>query len=97
MTPLTLFLYLQILDILTTVCGLKLGADEINPIAHSLMSQFGIWRGIAIIKGFSVASALFMVYYLKAQVPNFINRVFAGVVVWNLLGLLVLIFMKGKV
>ena len=80
---LTVFVALQLLDVVTTLIGLQLGADEgsvfigrlmsVGPVAALLISK--------IMAVFLVAAAL---RFKRPRVVVFVNYWFALVVAWNL-------------
>jgi hypothetical protein len=41
--PLTYFVVAELLDILSTVMGLVLGLDELNPVTAGVLHRFGAW------------------------------------------------------
>lgn len=45
-----LFFVLQVLDLITTVIGLRLGLSELNPIAALMINYLGLWVGIVCAK-----------------------------------------------
>ncbi len=82
MACLPVFLCLQLLDFLTTVIGLTLGAGEISPLTRLFM-QLGPVAGVAIAKGFAFLLAGMCVWLRRRHVIRWINYYFAGLVVWN--------------
>jgi len=79
---LALFLYLQVLDFLTTVLGFRFGAQEISPFIRQLM-RFGPVAGIAASKLVAVAIAGVCLWTRRERVIGWINYFYAGLVVWN--------------
>lgn len=77
------FVFLQFLDLLTTVLVLKLGGYEANPLVHYL--RFGPVGGLVIAKGLVVAIGGAVIWYHRHRVVFIANYAYAGVVCWNLL------------
>jgi len=83
-----LFLGLQILDVLTTLIGLHVGAQEgSNFIGHLLQS--GPLAGLIVSKILAAGLAAFAVFLNRKRVLVFLNIWFAGVVGWNLIAIYV--------
>jgi hypothetical protein len=78
-----LFLGLQILDVLTTLVGLHLGAQEGSTFIGHLL-QTGPVSGLIISKILAAGLAAFAVFLNRKRVLVFLNIWFAGVVLWNL-------------
>lgn len=87
---LTVFVFLQVLDILTTLIGLRLGAGEASAFVGSLM-HLGVVPGLMISKILAVILVLFALRRKKTQIVVLANIWFAGLVTWNL----VLILSQG--
>lgn len=78
-----IFLYLQVLDVLTTLVGLKLGAAEANPFIRWMMH----WHpGGAIVASKLVALGLagLCIWSGRHRVLRRISYWYASLVVWNL-------------
>jgi hypothetical protein len=82
------FLYLQILDFLTTLVGLKLGIAEASPFIRSLL-HFGPSVAVAASKIVAIALAGLCIGLNRSYLVRWINYWYAGVVVWNLCNILV--------
>jgi hypothetical protein len=80
---LQLFLYLQVLDFLTTMVGLKYGLGEASPFIRSLM-HLGPAAAVILSKGVAVALALLCIRINKAHLIRRANIWYAALVVWNL-------------
>ena len=78
-----LFLGLQILDVLTTLIGLHLGAQEGSAFIGQLL-QTGPLNGLIVSKILAAALAAFAVFLNKKRLLVFLNFWFAGLVVWNI-------------
>ena len=77
------FLYLQLLDFLTTLVGLKYGLQEASPFIREVMS-LGPVLGLLLSKLIAFALAGFCLGIRKAHLIRLINYWFAALVVWNL-------------
>jgi hypothetical protein len=80
---LEVFLYLQLLDVLTTLVGFSLGNAEASPFIR-LMVRWGPLAGLAASK--LLAAALVLVCYRLGRVAlvRWINYWYAALIVWNL-------------
>jgi hypothetical protein len=83
MLYLQVFLYLQVLDFLTTLVGFKLGAEEASPFIR-LLVPFGPTLGLFLSKLLAVALAGVCIWLNKRYLVHWINYWYAGLVVWNL-------------
>jgi len=81
------FLYLQVLDLLTTLVGLKLGISEASPFIRSLL-HFGPSFAVAASKIVAVGLAGICVGLNRSHLVRWINYWFAGLVIWNLCNIL---------
>ncbi len=77
------FVYLQLLDLLTTLLGFRLGASEASPFIRALF-YFGPAVGVAMSKGVALGLGGVCVWLKKDRVIGWINYWYAGLVVWNL-------------
>jgi len=82
------FIYLQLLDLLTTLVGFRLGAAEVSPFIRVLMHA-GPAVGVTISKLFALALGGVCVATKKAHLIRWASYWYAGLVVWNLMVLLV--------
>lgn len=82
-----LFVYMQLLDLLTTLVGFKLGAAELSPFIRSLM-HVGPVLGVALSKLLALGLGAWCVYTNKRHVIRWITYWYAGLVVWNLMVML---------
>lgn len=79
---LIIFLYLQLLDVLSTLIGFSLGNTEASPFVR-LLIRFGPVAGLVLSK--AVALGLVVCFTLKRmRMIRFINYWYAGLVFWNL-------------
>jgi hypothetical protein len=83
-TPsLTVFVALQVLDILSTLLGLQLGAQESSIFLARLM-HFGPMTALLLAKILAVALVATALKMRRPRVVVFLNYWFAAVVTWNL-------------
>jgi hypothetical protein len=82
-----IFLYLQVLDFLTTMVGFHFGAAEASP-AIRWMTHFGPAVGVAASKLIAVAIGGISLWLNKRHLIRLVNFWYAGLVVWNLFVLL---------
>jgi hypothetical protein len=86
---LQLFLYLQVLDLVTTLVGFRLGASELSPFVRWL-TEIGPATGVLLSKVVAVGLAAFCVITARYRTIRLINYWYAGLVLWNL-GILLLL------
>jgi len=82
-----IFIYLQLLDLLTTLVGFKVGAAEASPFIRMLMHT-GPVMGVAISKLLALALGGLCVYLKKYKLIRIATYWYSGLVVWNLMILL---------
>jgi hypothetical protein len=80
---LTAFVFLQVLDILTTLIGLQMGAREASIFIGRLM-QVGPVAALLIAKLFAVLLVAAALRFKRPRLVVFLNYWFAIVVSWNL-------------
>jgi len=78
------FIYLQLMDLLTTLVGFKLGAAEASPFIRILMHA-GPATGVIVSKLLALALGGVCVYARKLHLIRWISYWYAGLVVWNLM------------
>lgn len=84
------FSYLQVLDYLTTVAFLLLGIQEGNPLVRVAMEVApSPLFGLAAVKLAALGLALYCLKLGKDRLLHRINIMFAVVVAWNLVALIV--------
>jgi Domain of unknown function (DUF5658) len=81
------FIYLQLLDLLTTLVGFKMGAGEASPFIRVLM-QAGPAAGVAASKLIALGLGALCVYLKKQHLIRWATYWYGGLVVWNLMVLL---------
>jgi hypothetical protein len=82
-----IFIYLQLLDVLTTLVGFKLGAAEASPFIRVLMHA-GPAAGVVVSKVLALGVGAICIYTGKHHVIRWITYWYGGLVVWNLMVLL---------
>ncbi len=82
-----IFIYLQLLDLLTTLVGFKLGAGEASPFIRLLMHA-GPVAGVAASKALALGLGGLCVYLKKHKLIRWATYWYGGLVVWNLMILL---------
>jgi Domain of unknown function (DUF5658) len=78
------FVYLQLLDFLTTLAGFKVGAHEASPFIVTLIHSSSPAFGVAASKIIALAIGGVCVAADKARLIGWINYWYAALVVWNL-------------
>ena len=82
------FIYLQLLDLLTTLVGFRLGAAEASPFIRLLMHSSPA-LGILASKVLALALGAVCVYLRKSHLIRWATYWYGGLVVWNLMIMLV--------
>jgi hypothetical protein len=82
------FVYLQVLDFLTTLVGFKLGVPEASPFVRSLM-HFGPSFAVAASKIMAISLLGLCVALGRSHLVRWINYWYAALIVWNLFSILV--------
>lgn len=80
---LQVFLYLQLLDFLTTIVGLRLGLVEVSPFIRWLMGAGPVF-GALLSKLMAVALAAFCLWIHRDRILRWLNYWYGALVVWNL-------------
>lgn len=83
MFTIQVFVYLQVLDFLTTLLGFRLGASEASPFIRHLL-QFGPAMGVGLSKFLALGLCAFCVWQKKRHIIGWVNYWYAGLVIWNL-------------
>ena len=83
-----LFLYLQVLDLLTTLVGFKLGISEASPFVRSLM-HFGPGIAVAASKIAAIVLAGLCMALNRSHLIRLINYWYAALIIWNLGSILI--------
>ena len=80
---LTIFVALQVLDILTTLLGLEMGAEEGSAFLAKLM-KVGPVAALLIAKIIAVMLVAIAIKVKRPRIVVFLNYWFAAIVSWNL-------------
>jgi hypothetical protein len=78
------FVYLQLLDLLTTLVGFRVGAAEASPFIRALMHA-GPMVGVVLSKLLALGLGGYCIYTKKLGLIRLINYWYGGLVVWNLM------------
>ena len=81
------FIYLQLLDLLTTLVGFRVGAGEASPFIR-LMMHAGPAAGVIASKLVALVLGGVCVYVKKYNLIRWVSYWYAGLVVWNLMVML---------
>lgn len=82
MNVIELFFLLQVLDFMTTLAGLRLGGVEMSPFARWLI-QIDTVGGLTVVKLIGFLLGGYCVWSRRLNVIQWVNYVFAAIVVWN--------------
>ncbi|MGA2116952.1 MAG: DUF5658 family protein [Bryobacteraceae bacterium] len=77
------FLYLQLLDLLTTLVGFKVGAVEASPFIRVLMHA-GPALGVLSSKALALALGGVCVYQKRMHLIRWVSYWYGALVIWNL-------------
>ena len=77
------FLYLQVLDVLSTLIGFSLGNGEASPFVR-LLIRWGPVNGLLLSKIVAVGLASVCLLLRRRKLIHWINYGYAALVVWNL-------------
>ncbi len=84
------FSYLQILDFLTTIAFMVLGVREGNPLIRwAIDVSPSPVVGLAVVKIAALCLGIYCMYKRKLRLLTRINYLFAVVVAWNLVALII--------
>ncbi len=82
--------YLQVLDFLTTVAFLVHGVEEANPLVRLAISMsHGVLPGLLLVKVMAFVLGVYCWRMGKERLLSRINILFALVVAWNLIAMIV--------
>ena len=88
MGTIQVFVGLQLLDLLTTLLGFKLGAAEASPFIRMLMHA-GPTAGVVLSKVLALALGGVCIYTGKSHLIRWISYWYGGLIAWNLMVMLV--------
>ena len=83
MSTIYIFVYLQLLDLLTTLVGFRVGAAEASPFIRMLMHA-GPVAGVIGSKVLALALGAYCIAIKKHHLIRWISYWYGGLVVWNL-------------
>jgi hypothetical protein len=84
MLILQVFIYLQVLDFLTTLVGFKLGASEASPFIAKLIHVSSPAIGVAASKMVGLGIGALCVATHRVKMLEWANYWYAALIVWNL-------------
>jgi hypothetical protein len=84
MLAIQVFIYLQLLDFLTTLIGFKLGATEASPFIAKLIHASSPALGVGASKIVGLGIGAMCVALNRERLVGWINYWYAGLIVWNL-------------
>ena len=84
MLMLQIFVYLQLLDLVTTLLGFRVGAVEASPFIAKLIHSSSPILGVAASKGLAIGIGAVCMFTGRARLVGWINYWYAGLVIWNL-------------
>ena len=83
MAPTQVFLYLQLLDLLTTLVGFMVGAAEASPFIRVMMHA-GPALGVLSSKALALALGGVCVYQKRMHLIRWVSYWYGALVIWNL-------------
>ena len=84
MTAIPVFLYLQLLDVLTTLVGFRFGASEASPFIAKLIHASSPALGVAASKVVGLGLGGMCIAMNRARLVGWINYWYASLILWNL-------------
>lgn len=84
MNYIAIFVLLQLLDFLTTMAGLRIGANEASPFIAWMMRLTTPFAGLMIAKCIALGWCALCLYRRKPFAIRLANYFFGAVVLWNL-------------
>ena len=91
MLAIQVFIYLQVLDFMTTLLGFRLGASEASPFIVKLIHASTPAIGVGLSKLVGVGIGALCVALNRRRLISWINYWYAGLIVWNLSILMVVL------
>ncbi len=89
MNVLAQFIYLQLLDVLTTVAFMMQGVGEGNPVVRwAMRAMENPFGGLFLLKAAGVGLAILCIYRSREKLLQRVNVLFAAVIVYNLVALI---------
>jgi hypothetical protein len=84
MLAIQVFIYLQVLDFITTMIGFRLGASEMSPFIVHLIALTTPAMGLAAAKSVGLVLGALCIATHRSKLIAWINYWYAGLIVWNL-------------
>jgi len=84
MNVVAIFIYLQLLDVLTTLLGFRLGAGEVSPFIRMLMHA-GPATGVILSKLVALGLGGVCVHLKRLHVVRWATYWYGALIVWNLM------------
>ena len=84
-SPLLIFGFLQLADVVSTMIFLSMGIHEANPLIRSLMHVVSPLTALFLVKLFGIGVGL--VWYRKGRNMTIVNAGFFLLICWNLLAI----------
>jgi len=84
MLVIQVFVYLQVLDFITTMIGFNIGAREASPFIVKLIHYTTPAIGVAASKVIGLGLGLLCVVTHRPRLVHWINYWYAALIVWNL-------------
>jgi hypothetical protein len=84
MPAIQIFVYLQLLDFLTTLVGFKIGASEASPFIAKLIHVSSPVMGVAVSKVVGLGIGVLCMAMNRSRLVGWINYWYAALIVWNL-------------
>src|SRR5215467_356809 len=88
MSTVYIFVYLQLLDLLTTLVGFRVGAAEASPFIRMLM-HVGPATGVIVSKVLALGIGALCIAVNKKHIVRWITYWYGILIVWNLMVMLV--------
>lgn len=85
------FVYLQLLDFLTTMIGLRLGLSEASPTIRPFIEPLGMALAVGVSKVIAFSLAGFCLFTRREHIIRWINYWFAALVVWNMMLIIIVL------
>lgn len=84
MLAIHVFIYLQVLDFMTTLIGFRLGASEASPFIAKVIHATSPAVGVGTTKLLGLGIGALCVVTHRARLISWINYWYAALIVWNL-------------
>jgi hypothetical protein len=81
------FVYLQLMDLLTTLAFLMHGGREMNPIVDALLRIDPV-MGLVVVKGMALVLGVYCVVSGRRRLLSRANAFYAFLIAWNLVAII---------